>query len=805
MRSRGAGIWNMAGTNVFRRLVGALLALSYPRRFALVGSLCLLLLAFLGYGLYRSTQDAVDFTAKERQGIPLLERLTVTSTLLERHRYLAMSVAVGRYEYGNKLLSTRLQLGKLWDAVPGASLLNDTPRLRALWNYAAAGSEQATQGVRTSPDAVRLDHDGVALRLQQLTVEVCDYSNLTLDPDEDSYYLADSLCTKLPRLRALAGELASLALPPPAAGLIDRQIELRALLREYHHQLDLGLGHIQHANPPLRERVLPVHGPLDQTLAALSLSPPSPADTMAMLDHLQAASLQTLPQLDQLLLKRIDTLQGRRNAYMTLALGSALGCSLLFALLYLSIRRQLGTDPAQAQDLLRHLARGELDAPLPADPAAGSLAADLVALHAALEQSSATQQATSASLNYLMGNLESQVQARTRQLQDTLQQTAVAARIKGGFLAALDREIRIPLHGVQAVTRLLSDAAPQPRRRACSKLLEQSCAALCALLDDMLDFTRLEAGQMELADEAFLLKPALDGWLAPHLAQARSRGLMLQLSIAPDLPVRARGDGARLRLLLDKLLQHSIRRTARGGVTLNLQCEDAGDEGLLLRGSVRDTGPTLPALLQPGGAPESTGANHDVTLLICQRLAHAFGGELEQANTPGRGNEVRFHLRLRHADADDMPPPASEDGRPLPAQRVLLADGNPIGSRLASLLLEDMGHQVDVAGTGHAAVELTLQGGHRILLLSTEMPDMDAHDMLRFIVNHASPTPYIVMVGPRMDDAERQRWLQLGARGTLERPFFHAELQQQLRAALAGHYAEQESQDTDSCQRESSP
>ncbi|KQZ32588.1 histidine kinase dimerization/phospho-acceptor domain-containing protein [Duganella sp. Root1480D1] len=224
-----------------------------------------------------------------------------------------------------------------------------------------------------------------------------------------------------------------------------------------------------------------------------------------------------------------------------------------------------------------------------------------------------------------------------------------ANRSKSAFLANMGHEIRTPLNAIIGLTELALRGPLDARQRSYLEQVDGAAASLMAMFNDILDFSRIEAGKFHMEECVFGVRQAAEQACAEWQAAAQAKGLQLECSVEAALPEELVGDAARLQQLLQHLLAHSIKFTERGKVQLLLRQEDAGSEdGTVLRWEVRDTGAARDAAVQlyePVGPGDSAAG---LGLSVARQLAAMMGGHLLLESDPAEGNRFVFTVLFRH-------------------------------------------------------------------------------------------------------------------------------------------------------------
>lgn len=273
-------------------------------------------------------------------------------------------------------------------------------------------------------------------------------------------------------------------------------------------------------------------------------------------------------------------------------------------------------------------------------------------------------------------------------------EAAVAA--KSAFLAMMSHEIRTPMAGVLSLVELLGKTTLDGEQAHMLEMVHDSADALLQILDDILDFSRIEAGRLQLNEHAFDLRMMTDGVLGLFASLAREKGVRLYASLDWRLAGEYRGDMTRVRQVITNLLSNALKFTAKGRVELHMELLEDTREGHRLCITVSDTGigmsqDQLDRLFQPFAQAEaSTSRRYGGTglgLTICRRLAHMMGGEIRLASTPGFGTQATFEVRF----------PVEQVLRPQPAlvgKRALLCTADILLERELSNTMSALGMSI---------------------------------------------------------------------------------------------------------------
>lgn len=361
-----------------------------------------------------------------------------------------------------------------------------------------------------------------------------------------------------------------------------------------------------------------------------------------------------------------------------------------------------------------------------------------------------------------------------REARDTAEQ---AAKTKSIFLAMMGHEIRTPLNGVLGMARLLLETPLDHQQRSFTKTLVSSGELLLGLVNDILDFSRLDAEGMSLDCAPFDVIDAVEEVRVVLAARAAEKGLVLSSVFDAAISKIVAGDRLRLRQILFNLVGNAIKFTDHGGIAIRVEPLSNGG----MRFSVIDTGigiaeDAMPNLFTEFWQGDSGAARRfagtGLGLAICRRLVGLMGGGIHCESVPGQGSTFQVDLPLVSAKAHSM---SDLDAKTVSAApcRVLLVDDNEVNLAVATGLLEQRGHTVLSVHDGFQAVDAARVGGFDVVLLDMRMPGMDGIETARVIAalpGDAGKVPiFLLTANPGRDD--EARWREVGIRGCLAKPF----------------------------------
>lgn len=355
-----------------------------------------------------------------------------------------------------------------------------------------------------------------------------------------------------------------------------------------------------------------------------------------------------------------------------------------------------------------------------------------------------------------------------------------ANRAKSEFLATMSHEIRTPLNGVIGLTRFLLEDQLTPVQRQHAELIDSSAQSLLGLINDFLDFSKVEAGELAIESVAFDLHAVLAELARLYGLRAREKKLFFGLDIDAGVPQWVRGDPARLRQILNNLLGNALKFTAHGHVNLQVTALLTSAGHATIQIAVSDTGIGIPPEVQRRlftrftQADSSTSRKYGGTglgLAIVKQLCELMGGRVELDSTPQRGSTFQVLLPVELAEEQNAPvsrplAPAAE----LSAARILLAEDNPTNQIVATGVLRRLGYaDVTVAGDGKQAVEMALSRPFDAILMDCHMPELDGYAATQMLRARGCILPVIAMTANAMK-GDREKCLAAGMNDYLTKP-----------------------------------
>ncbi|HEX2510627.1 MAG TPA: PAS domain S-box protein [Microvirga sp.] len=332
-----------------------------------------------------------------------------------------------------------------------------------------------------------------------------------------------------------------------------------------------------------------------------------------------------------------------------------------------------------------------------------------------------------------------------------------ASEAKSEFLATMSHEIRTPLNGILGYTDLLlEDEELGTGQRRYVERIQGAGAALLTVVNDILDFSRIEAGQVELELQPFAPADLIDDAVSIVRGMAEKKGLELRLDIAEDIPHRLVGDADRLRQVLLNLLNNAVKFTPVGHVTLRVENVGGAKAPGGLRFLVEDSGIGIAEdrqrhlfqrFSQLDGSIRRQFGGTGLGLAISKHLVELMGGEIGVRSTEGGGATFWFVADLAPAVEENASKPAgTESAPPGAAARILLVEDVPINQDIARTVLQAAGHEVDVVADGAEAIMAVQANLYDLVLMDIQMPVMDGITATRHIRTLQNPAKDVAIL-----------------------------------------------------------
>jgi len=383
-----------------------------------------------------------------------------------------------------------------------------------------------------------------------------------------------------------------------------------------------------------------------------------------------------------------------------------------------------------------------------------------------------------------------------------------SCKLKSEFLAMMSHEIRTPMNGVLGMAELLSRTALDNKQKHYADTIMKSAGTLMRIIDDVLDFSRIDAGKLDLEFTDFNLKQLMQEFSYLFAEQLKDREISLNINIKTDVPVVIHTDSARLRQIFFNLIGNAIKFTRMGDIQLSVAVVDRDTTSIKLYFEVKDTGIGMDKDACKYIFDSFTQADQSMTrvyggtglgLAIVKRLVNMMGGEVGVESKPGKGSCFWFTIRsqqVKQAEVNRLKLTTLKaenkqvhsqnmDEQFCTGNRILLAEDNPVNQEVALDMLEDLGCKVDIVENGNEAFIAVKENKYNMVFMDCRMPEMDGYEATQLIrqfeqQENYKPVPIIALTANAMS-TDQEKCKQAGMDDFLSKPFSQDDLETVMR------------------------
>jgi PAS domain S-box-containing protein len=380
------------------------------------------------------------------------------------------------------------------------------------------------------------------------------------------------------------------------------------------------------------------------------------------------------------------------------------------------------------------------------------------------------------------------------ELREAKEQAEAGTLAKNEFIASISHEFRTPMNGILGLSEILKNSPLNPDQSDLLKGIISSAENLLVLLNDVLDFSAIEAGKMEMNFQPFLLDRVLEDIALVVKLKASEKSLEFSIHTGPGVPNHITGDSHRLRQIILNLANNAVKFTDTGNISLQVKVAEKGPGKVYLRFEVTDTGMGIPqenisslfqVFTRVKRDKSKVIAGTGLGLSICKKLTELMGGSIGVDSVVGKGSTFWFVLpfTLTAPQKGTQPQDVMAPQQLFKGRRVLVAEDNAINQKIVSFQLKKMGFEIDMTENGQEALERYNSGSYDLIILDIQMPVLDGYQVAKAIRSREKNTsmhaPIIALTANAMK-GDRELYLEAGMDGYVSKPFTFETLQETI-------------------------
>jgi len=395
-------------------------------------------------------------------------------------------------------------------------------------------------------------------------------------------------------------------------------------------------------------------------------------------------------------------------------------------------------------------------------------------------------------VDYLNKQIEKRKEAETALIK-AKDEAEKANLAKSEFLSIMSHEIRTPLNAILGMGHLLLKNSPQPHQIKNLEVLRTSSSNLLVLINDILDFNKIEANKLELEDVDICLKQLIEDIYQANLVKAQEKEIGLFFSVDKHIPNKVLGDSLRLGQVITNLVANAIKFTNSGEINIHASLLKLNNTEVEIEFSIKDTGigisqETLPTIFNAfTQATTSTTRKYGGTglgLAISRKLLHLMDSDILVDSTPGKGSTFSFTVKFKTCIQDEeLATNPSSNILDLKGKKILVVEDTEFNIFFATQLLEGWNAEVDIAINGLVAVEKARENYYDLILMDLQMPEMDGYMASHEIRMFNKSTPIVALTASASNDV-KEKVLEVGMQDYITKPFNPNDFLQRIKKYL---------------------
>ena len=375
-----------------------------------------------------------------------------------------------------------------------------------------------------------------------------------------------------------------------------------------------------------------------------------------------------------------------------------------------------------------------------------------------------------------------------RKLKEAMTKAQQASIAKSEFLSVMSHEIRSPLNVIIGMAHILQKDEHLPAQRENLEVLDITSKSLLMLINDILDYNKIESGKLELDCAPFDLRKLISNIKKANLVAAQEKGIKLKVLMDDDVPDGVLGDSVRIGQVVTNLVSNAIKFTKEGSVKINVMVLEEDEKELLLRIAIKDTGIGITEEQQAKIFQSFTQARSDTTreyggtglgLAITKKLLQLMGCEVKVVSEIGKGSTFYFDIRMMATEISHHSVDFDEESKDLRNARMLVVDDMEFNLVIVRKVVSGWNIQLDLARNGQEAVEKIRHNEYDIVLMDLQMPVMDGRQATEEVRKFNTDIPIIALTASSNESTKRSL-LEAGINAYLSKPFNPEELYQKL-------------------------